>query len=597
MRTTARLPFRRLAVATALFPLLLAIGCGGAQRLDPDSTPPWSERLLDVVPADASFVLVRDFDERDTALLESSAGRTLAQLNAPATLMLQAIERETGVVLDRERGLEQFGVDPAGGIALYVRAMAPIVIFRIEDEAQYDLFVKQIVAASPDVPFTSWSADGIPFQRALLQDHVRLDIGRRGSFGILRLAMTTEGVELADRHLREAVRGIPLEQRFSQTPEGRDIAGRLGDTAPQAIGLVRAQFISDLVAEFMRRAGASYMLGQPEQDLDALYGTPERRAQCQAEANRLIAMAPWSGFATSPSVEGVRDSVALVRLSPDAEQGLRRWFPGALQNLDTLAEDAAIVGTARADLQTIWDDLAGDATFAGCPDLALVSGLLGFVRAEVGRQVDFNLNLFDGNAGIVLKDARIVGFAPFLDVAVMLGSPDPPRLTNIIQNRLRSMGGGARLVPGASVTTIEIRVLHLRLRIMQLQDRLVLSLGSMPQRTLLELANGQPADNGDSLLLRWSGEAMRPILARANSYVAGTGMIHPELEPTVDDLMRLLYATDDARLSLGFEQGALTIRTHTRVNPVLLDQPLPSPDDSSPEPEHDDESSEDAEHE
>ncbi|TVQ95186.1 MAG: hypothetical protein EA398_18380 [Deltaproteobacteria bacterium] len=576
------MPLMNRVLAVAVVPLLLHFAaCGGVQRVDAESPPPWSESVLDAIPSDAHFVLAHQFEARDTPIVEAESAGLLAMASPPATLMLQAIERELGIEVDRQRGIDQFGIDSDGAMVLFVRQLAPTVVFTIGSPAAFSEFVGSLQEASPDAPWEEIDIDGVRFTSARLQPHVRVDIGRRGGFGVFRLAMTEGGVERARAELREIIHGVPAEQRFLRTEHARELVAGADPAAITGLGYVDAAFLSQLISEFMRRAGASYMLGQPRQDLDTLYGTAERRASCEQEARRLISLVPWSGFVSERADRSpdTRSSTAVLRLSAEARDQMSNWFPGTFSTLTESATDAALQGEGHADLATIWSSLAGGAEYVNCPDLSLLRGLISFVHQGMGRQVAFNLELFDGRGGFALFDAELAALIPMVDALVVIGSPDPPRLTNIIQNRLRPLTRRASVVEGASVPTIELRLMtgH-RIHLVQVQDRIVLAVGAVPQRALLAAATGASSSPGNALQLSADGAHLRPIVVLLNAYLAWSEIVPPELRPTVDGLLEQLHALEHFGLSASLSESALVVRTEITVEPSLVGIPVPLPD-------------------
>lgn len=503
----------RFALSLAFVAMLAA--CGGAQSNR--SSLAWSSSF-DAVPSDATWAVAADLDARSARALEESGPQTLAALSQAAEVMGPLMQ----IALEPLGAPRDAGLDPLGDYALFSTAVAPIVVMRVAD---MDVFM-DVLSESADahgLEQTSSRVAGVDFVR-FAQDEVTLDVGGVGAFAVLRVGTGQPALDVSDQAFAEVLSGDP-SKRWTATDE-YDVArsrvaseGELASFAFARVAPLEQAFdalVSDAGSDAM---GATLPTG---------YRDEAQRAECREIAERMTTSMPFfsgvgvrTGRRTQVSASGLQLSTALAESYADV---LGNGVAPAAAAFD----DAAIYMGLGLDLAALLQTVRAPASAADCPGIAAIPGNIAQLRDRFSHEVERNLAWASGGGAFALFDLAVDGMIPMPDAALVLDSRDPVGLAGFIETQMRNGGAAVSVDETSPFTTIEYNLFFvLNVRVMQLEDRLVISVGEAAHNaaSALALAERSPARFGE---MRVNARTLETIVGGVLDYLRETNALPPE---------------------------------------------------------------------
>lgn len=483
--------WNRFSLSVLVVSLALLSACGGRQGVR-DASIEW-QSAVQAVPADAAFAFVMDPDEREAEQLRSSfqslvdgSGEMGTMGPSIAFLPFLGIFEEIAPFL-----LEH--IDLEGDGAIFVRDGALWLMATSNDPAA----ARNEIASnfSDDEAFSEREVAGNPGFR-MAKDELSLDVTESRNYLVMRFGPERD-VRETDREfvalfdgsfeagtLMTTERGLALEQRLD-VQAGEDIASLLYfDVAS----------IDALAEQYLGEGGVPF--APPPADEEEGGVSDE---VCRDARDRIVASFPWGGAISSRDEAGAQRSAGFSALSARAVERARRVLPGAPQGLADLGVANGLFGVGvNVDFGAFFETQAYPPELAQCRNVAMVAGLLATLNESMGHRIRFGSRTLSGAFGLYVQAVNLQGFVPTLDGAIVIGSPNPNALSSRLQRQLNDLGEPT-VVPEASRTTIiyQLQVPPMQLQLVELEDRLVLSVGDVDPAVIQTLYSASLGEAGE----------------------------------------------------------------------------------------------------
>lgn len=541
----------RLASTTLVSALALAAtACGGASGSS-GSGASGLNSLHDAIPADAAWVLIGRNHPAHTDMMQS---QWVQQMSSLSGAELDEAMAMTGIDWSSPEAIAQTGIDINGEFALFSQTGAPVMLFQLDDREAFVEFVATIEDANPDLATSyepwielddtrSWDID----------DGVGIDLGLAGSVVVMRARTGDASLDTPDEAVERYLRGFAQGERFVDTAD----AERLRELSPGEV--YSYAWASTIALDPIVRAVQS-MFDVETTDADVCDVTRERMA---------TTMSSIGMFTTFDADDPMQTTSAWVaRFSAAGAERMRAAFPPTVGGAMDHAGDAAFAAIGTSNLRAMVDVVQADPAAASCPGIAALPGLLAANLSAYERTIDYNLDFFDGTFAFGLFDVRMAGFLPFVDAAFMVGSENPTRLMEEVQELIEGQGGRGEIDVDAAMTTLEYSLMHLSITLMKADDRMVIAVGDVPAAFTNTLATGAAdADGAPFAHFVWNGDRVRALLDMGLGYVRDNGVLQGEQLEAVEASFSQWYAIDSITIDAGFDGTDLVVTATSHLDP------------------------------
>lgn len=500
-----------------LFALAALAACGGGSAQRPPealwSVPEHRQAdlaVLDIVPAHVGYAYMVDLTPEDAAMLRAQwLGSPLLRSVA------DELRRETGIDLTGDDALERLGVDLEGEFAVFSTALSPVAVFELADADAFRALVDGQRERNPDIVWSTTSIAGVEFDSGT-DGEVALDVAVVGDYGVLRFRAGDDGLDVSDDELAAVLLG---SDAGSLRVDPRVLALETRGTGHvTGLSLVDTATLWNAVAAF---AGSE--LGD--------YTDDAQRAACQAAADATLQAVPWTGMIRRRHDEtpGLQQAWYVTRLGQRAAERAATLLTGTVTQSLAVADQATVYMAGNIDFDGLLGAMNADPELRHCPDLGALPGYLASFRQRYDRALSGAARQFTGLGALALYRADISGLIPRVDLVVMVGSTDPVDVVERIQALIESYGGTGRVDTTAPYTTLEYAILGSRVRLLQLQDRVVIATGDVPVDMTNLLASSTSGRAGAPFhTLRIDGPRLADMVRQVYQRVVDMGAVSPD---------------------------------------------------------------------
>ena len=468
-------------------------------------------------------------------------------------------------------GADEIGFDLEGDYALFSRGISPIILIRLSDRDAFSDAISMMREMNPDLDWDRQEIGGTNFHSAIVPGDIRVLLGVRGSYAVIRMGLDEDNWRTAEDDLVDLFYGYGDVGGLWDSPIVTELAERGDGREPAEVGYVTMEALNDLIGFATRSLndrGISFGLAGLSLS-DGGYESDEHRDMCELGEERMLTNYSWLGYVEfdDPSGEGLNDSNFVVDMSPAHSERVQEMLNAAVAGVLTDVEDAALYVAVHADLEALIDSVRSEPETVSCPSIAAPSGLLASLNDRFGPTIEYNLEFINGNFAVAVYSAEMRGFLPFIDAALMIGSPDPERLTEYFTNQIDANGGSATVDTTASVHTINFRLLHLRLQLLQLDDRIVLTIGDVPDTAIEALAFGEIGGTEAPFSeVHWNGESMRAIIDMATEYLDRTGSYSEDEMGSIYQQVENMRAIDELHVVGEWDDSSLVLSVESATD-------------------------------
>lgn len=513
---------------TLLTLLLVITGCGGGQSRD-ELPLAWDD-IRDAIPAQADALFLSRPDRQVSELLDRAGGSGLLDL-ARAVGVAQTL----GFDLNDPAALTRAGVDAAATSAVVVLTSGPIFIFKVSDEAAFAQTVKSVLERQPDLKPTTYRLAGADFTRVPVSSDFAFDVGVKDGFAFGRVNVATmPALTATDGDLRALFRG-PGDAPFWQTSEGRELLADSSGAEPQTVSFVRTRALTRLTDALVQYGNGSAGKLVPDSAPTAPYRDAAQREMCRGIVERMAATLPWMSAVTLSVMNGATGGLAVQSKfrAHFSDRGAETWR-SILQPTGGTAlpgtEDALFYGAGHLDLRKFLGLFDAPSEASSCPDTAKTVALISGAKAGYQRQVELNLKLASGEAAIALFGIRMAGMLPLVDAAVMLGAPKGKGvdLSKQLQSEFKKRGADGTADLTSPYTRVNFRLLIYRFSLLQKDDRVAITVGSVPESTVGALLNAKSDAEAPVADLHLNGGRIAETATELMAHYKELGSLKPD---------------------------------------------------------------------
>jgi len=516
----------RLLTLVAL--LLVVTGCGGGQS--PDDRPLAWDDIRDAIPAQADALFLSRPDKQVSELLDRAGGSGLLDLARAA-----GVEQTLGFDPNDPAAMRRAGVDAEATSAVVVLTSGPIFIFKVSDEAAFAQTVKSVLARQPDLKPTTYRLAGAEFTRVPVSSDLSFDIGVKDGFAFGRVTVASmPGLTATDGDLRALFRGAG-DASFWETGEGRALLADASGTEPQSVSFVRTRALTRLTDELVRYGNGTAGKLVPDSAPTAPYRDAAQRTMCREIVERMSATLPWMSVVTLSVANGATGGLAVQSKfrAQFSDRGAETW-KAILQPTGAASlpgtEEALFYGAGHIDLRRFLGLFDAPAEAGSCPDTAKALALIGVAKSARQKQVEFNMKIASGEAAIALFGIRMAGMLPLVDAAVMLGAPvgKGVELAKQLQAEFKKRGADATSDLNSPYTRVNFRLLIYRFSLLQKDDHVAVTIGTVPEATLGAMLTGKADAEAPVADLHVNGGRIAATANELLGYYKEIGSLKPD---------------------------------------------------------------------
>lgn len=564
----------RLLTLIAL--ILLVSGCGGGQS--PDDRPLAWDDIREAIPAQVDALFLSTPDKQVSDLLKRVGGAGLMDLTQASGL-----SQTLGFDPNDPDSLVKAGIDPTATSGVVALTSGPIFIFKVSDAAAFTNTVNAVLARQPDLKPSRYRLGGAEFTRVPVGSDFSFDIGVKDGFAFGRLAVAKmPGLTATDGDLRALFRGAG-DAPFWETGEGRALLADSAGAPPQSVTFIRTRAITRLIDEAVRYGNGDAGKLVPDTAATAPYASAEQRTMCRSIVERIPATMPWLSWVTVsvPNQETGRLAVQSKFRAQFSDRGAEDWKtilkPTSATSLPG-TEEALFYGAGRIDLRKFLNLFDAPAAAAGCPDTAKVLGLISTAKAAREKQVEFNLKIASGEAAIALFGIRMAGMLPLVDAAVMLGAPTGKgiELAKQLQAELKKRGAEGTADVNSPYTRVNFRLLIYRFSLLQKDDHVALTVGSVPESTIGALLNGTADADAPVADFHVNGGRIAATASELLSYYSELGSLPAETYKQGQQAIEAISWLDRSDSTLGWSDATLMGTLSFQLAPPVPVQVAPA---------------------
>ena len=558
-----RSPRESLAIALSGLCVALLAACAGAPVLPPPPDLPalgasWAP-LTAQIPASASAVYLTELD--DTARREFDESLSLLDVGGGLSVRL---EDALGLEFDDGGAFDALGLRLGGGASAFILRDSVIAVADLSDPERARQAVVRAQQRNPDLPSRTRATDVGEVITFELFDEAADAVVPRVHLLVTsaqlvalwdRSSMPDES--LVDELLEQVVGGEWRENLLYNARFGEALEAFGGDGWALAFADTAAVLDTFTQRTYLREAANESQLRCVEVDETIRAAVPD------------VALSVSRAPLPEPIGATERIETARLTLGPGFETSARQWLLPSRIDPEQLAEGAMAAGVLNLDLGVGATLLSGFSDASGCPGPAGWLGTVGEYALTALTEPTVRTSL-DGLIAGALFEGRTSGGLPFVDVALVVGSPQPEALSALFERSLEEgLGvlGTAETMAGLQAVRYRVGLIY-QLTLMRGESALGALLGRVPERWIEQVFGGQSEAGRPFLYLEANGRELSAALADMTDILVGQ-LDDPELEAVqrelfeqaISDLRRVVSQTVRADLT---DRG-IEIRTQTVV--------------------------------
>ncbi|MCB9506286.1 MAG: hypothetical protein H6698_00145 [Myxococcales bacterium] len=534
----------RLAVAVAL-----VAGCGGATSVGTSGRGDGA--ALASLPADAGRDALLAFVPSD-----SFAGVVWDGAQAPLDDYDAEWDAQPASTIATFR--ETFGVDRPDELGLsldrpavmFADSTAVVIVAGLDDRAEFEALLDRLEGMHPDTVGTPLQVDDLSF-RAYGDASGYAYVGAVGEWATLILPLTDADLDDFDAAsvVREVLNRRPDASALGDEATRQQLGRRSGGRLPYLAGWVD---VGELVTAWDGAVDAER------------YTSAAQRGACEAAGLVVAERVPrleMTGWSVRDSAQTTGTAELRVQLSPTAAGRAAAILPPAPVLPDA---PSAIRYSLGLDAVAAIAAATADPALADCPGIAALAGGLGSGAQQLRGHLEEIERFYSGWAAAALYGVR-GGLSPSIDLVVGVASGSPIDLTEQIQSGLASAGASGHVDATAPFTTIDYELQGQRIRLMQLDDRVVLAVGDVPAAASNGLATAAVPGSGAFFRGDFDGDALADAFESAMNLLTmftGESMPEDELQVSIDSMRRVVSMTVEGVVS----DGAVVFTTVSTVS-------------------------------
>lgn len=545
----------RLLTFVAL--LLVVTGCGGGQS--PDDRPLAWDDIRDAIPAQADALFLNRPDRQVSELLDRVGGSGLLDMARAA-----GVAQTLGFDPNDPAALTRAGVDAAATSGVVVLTSGPIFIFKVSDEAAFAQMVKSVLARQPDLKPSTYRLAGADFTRVPLSSDFSFDIGVKDgfAFGRVNVAMMP-ALTATDGDLRALFRGAG-DAPFWETSEGSALLADSSGAEPQMLSFVRTRALTRLTDALVQYGNGSAGKLVADSAPTAPYRDAAQRTMCREIVERMAATLPWMSAVTLSVVNDATGGLAVQSKfrAHFSDRGSETWKAilqptGAASLAGT--EEALFYGAGHLDLRKFLGLFDAPTEASSCPDTAKALALISGAKAARQKQVELNLKVASGEAAIALFGIRMVGMLPLVDAAVMLGAPKDKGvdLAKQLQAEFKKRGADGTADLTSPYNRVNFRLLIYRFSLLQKDDHVAVTIGTVPEATLGAMLNGKADAEAPVADLHVNGGRIAATATELLGYYKEIGSLKPDVATQAQQAVDAVSWLERADGSLAWSETTL----------------------------------------
>jgi hypothetical protein len=545
---------------------MLATACGGRQSNDALATREWTS-VFELVPADATYAYIYDPNEADAnRLFEQLSAQQSASAMAPYAGMITSLQNDLGIDLTSEAAVRAAGIDPAGELAVFSTAIAPVFALRLSDEEAWASTLAHVIELNPDADVSTLSLAGLELtQLRSPNDESSVQFGVMNGYLVGRL-FADEGIfELSDQDFIRILSASGVDIRTSDIAESVGPLVGIGHEM-SALYFMRTEVINVLTnmvlsGDMAASSDALNAMGMGDTIATGGYESASQRAACTNAVERALITWPYTAGVSSrePGEISTRGSVVLQFSEAGAER-IEAVFPGAVEGIAPLVSEAALFVAGRADVGALLDLFPADPALASCPDMARGLSMVGQLVESNRRMINQNLRLFNGGGAIAIFNLAPAGLSVDADIAVMVTSDSPSSYADRIQRLLESNGFSGRVAPEAAITTINFDSFLAEVTMLIPSDRVVLYTGNVATNVINGLAlNAEASVGAPFLISSVNARTMETIYNGIVDFMAATNALDEQMRTILDAAFSPFLDLDFMTVEGTFVNNAMVI--------------------------------------
>jgi hypothetical protein len=219
---------------------------------------------------------------------------------------------------------------------------------------------------------------------------------------------------------------------------------------------------------------------------------------CREIVERMAATLPWMSAVTLSVMNGATGGLAVQSKfrAQFSDRGAETWkyllqptggasLPGT--------EEALFYGAGHLDLRKFLGLFDAPAEANSCPDTAKALALISGAKAAYQSRIELNMKIASGEAAIALFGIRMAGMFPLVDAAVMIGAPTGKGvdLAKQLQAEFKKRGADGTADLNSPYTRVDFRILIYRISLMQKDDHVAITVGTVPESTVGAMLNAK----------------------------------------------------------------------------------------------------------
>ena len=545
----------RLLTLVAL--LLLITGCGGGQS--PDDRPLAWDDIRDAIPAQADAVFLNRPDKQVSDLLDRAGGSGLLDMARAA-----GVEQTLGFDPNDPAAMARAGLDAEATSAVVVLTSGPIFIFKVSDQAAFAQTVKSVLARQPDLKPSTYRLAGADFTRVPVSSDFSFDIGVKDGFAFGRVNIASmPALTATDGDLRALFRGAG-DAPFWETSEGRALLADSSGAEPQSLSFVRTRALTRLTDALVRYGNGSAGKLVADTAPTAPYRDAAQRTMCREIVERMAATLPWMSAVTLSVVNGATGGLAVQSKfrAQFSDRGAETW-KSILQPTGGASlpgtEEALFYGAGHLDLRKFLGLFDAPSEASSCPDTAKALALISGAKAARQKQVELNLKVASGEAAIALFGVRMAGMFPLVDAALMLGAPKGKGvdLAKQLQAEFKKRGADGTADLTSPYTRIDFRLLIYRISLMQKDDHVAITVGSVPESTVGAMLNAKADAEAPVADLHLNGGRIAETATELMAHFTEIGSLKPDQAKQAQQAVEAVRWLERGDGSLGWSESTL----------------------------------------
>jgi hypothetical protein len=223
------------------------------------------------------------------------------------------------------------------------------------------------------------------------------------------------------------------------------------------------------------------------------------------------------------------------------------------------AEEALFYGAGRIDLRKFLGLFDAPSEASSCPDTAKALALISGAKAARQKQVELNLKVASGEAAIALFGVRMAGMFPLVDAALMLGAPmgKGVDLAKQLQSEFRKRGADGTADLTSPYTRLNFRLLIYRISLMQKDDHVAITVGSVPESTVGAMLSAKADAESPVADLHLNGGRIAETATELMAHFKEIGSLKPDQAKQAQQAVDAVRWLERGDGSLGWSESTL----------------------------------------